>query len=184
MNIEFIRQVVQTRQMTFGALALLLIANLGLYLFTTIYQAPRLSALQAQAAEKRQLASAGITQDAATIFRQGKADLATWESRIAPKKEFARFVGELFEVAAGNSLKVGGVTYKVAPIKEEKNLLAFSIGFNVAGKYAGIKSFISDLSRMRDIMYIENLALNNPRATEEVVDLKLQLTAIFRMEGT
>lgn len=182
MNIALLKETYQARKKTLLVLLALFLVNLVLYLFVALYQNPRVSGLRRQAAEKAQLAAGGVTQDAAAIYRQGKSDLAAWREKIAPKKEFTRLVGELFELAAGNSLKVGGVSYKPAVIKEE-NLLAYSIDFNVSGKYAAIKSFIADLARQRNIMYIDNLALNNQKLTEESINMKLQLTAFFRMEG-
>lgn len=182
MKIEFLKEVYRERRKTLLILLALLLLNAGAYLYTVFYQAPRLSVLHRQVAEKQQLHSGGVTQDAAAIYRQGKTDLATWRARIAPKKDFTRLIGELFELAASNSLKIGGVTYKPVPLKEE-NMLAFSIGFNVTGKYAAIKSFIADLARSREIMHIDSLALNNSKPTEEAVDMKLQLTAYFRLEG-
>ncbi|MGA2151044.1 MAG: type 4a pilus biogenesis protein PilO [Geobacteraceae bacterium] len=61
-------------------------------------------------------------------------------------------------------------------------MLAYSIGFNVSGKYAAIKSFIADIERLRAIAVINNISLNG-KAAEESVDMKLQLTAYFRVEG-
>ncbi|HEX9024027.1 MAG TPA: type 4a pilus biogenesis protein PilO, partial [Geobacteraceae bacterium] len=94
---------------------------------------------------------------------------------------FARFIGDIFETATNNSLKVGAITYKPAPLKDE-GLLAFSVDFNVSGNYAQIKSFISDLERLREIVVINNLFLSG-KNTEESVGMKVQLTAYFRVEG-
>lgn len=182
MNVEFLKEVYQARRKTLLILLALFLVNVAAYLYTALYQAPRLASLRGQVAEKQQLHSGGVTQDAAAVYRQGKADLVAWRERIPPKKEFTRLVGELFELASSNSLGIGGVTYKPLPLKEE-NLLGFSIGFNVSGKYAAIKSFVSDLARSREIMHIDSLALNNSRPTEESIDMKLQLTAYFRLEG-
>lgn len=182
MNVDFLKEVFSTRRKTLIILSALLVVNVGAYLFLVLYQGPHLSALQAQLVQKQQLNSGGVTQDAAAVYRQGKTDLATWRGRIPPKKDFTRVVGELFEMAGSNSLKIGGVTYKPEVLKEE-NLIAFSIGFNVSGKYAAIKSFISDIARSREIMHIDSLVLNNSKPTEEAIDMKLQITAYFRMEG-
>ncbi len=119
--------------------------------------------------------------DSADVYRQGTADLATWRARIYPKKEFARFIGEIFETATNNSLKVGAITYKPQQVKGE-DLLAYSFGFNVSGKYAAIKSFIADIQRLREIAVIDNISLSG-KATEESIEMRLQLTAYFRVEG-
>jgi type IV pilus assembly protein PilO len=155
--------------------------NIGLYLYSSTYLEPRLADLQKKWSDKRLLAAGGPVQDVTTVYRQGKSDLAVWSERIYLKKHFARFIGDLFETATNNTLKVGAITYKPDPIKDEK-LIAYSIGFNVSGKYAAIKSFIADIERFREIAVINNISLNGS-STEESVDMKLQLTAYFRLEG-
>ncbi len=182
MTVKSIEQIFRARMKSFVFIAVLVLANAGLLVYISVYQAPRLAALQNAWFEKRRAAEKGTFKDAAVIYRQGTADLATWRARIAPKKDFARLVGEVFEIAASNSLKVGGVSYKPTPIKDE-NLLAYSIGFNVSGKYAAIKSFLADLMQSREIITIDTVTLNSSGATEESVGLKVQLTAYFRTEG-
>ena len=98
-----------------------------------------------------------------------------------PKKDFTRFLGELFETAANNNLAVKNVTYKPDLIKEE-GLIAYSIGFNVSGNYAAIKSFISDIARSRQIITIDTISLSNGNPTQESLDLKLQITTYLRIE--
>jgi type IV pilus assembly protein PilO len=181
MKIDIIRQILKARQKSFICIAILIMANLGLFLFSSAYLEPQLADLQRKWSEKRLQAAAGPPLDPAAIYRQGTADLKSWRERISSKKEFTGFIGELFETAGNNSLRVGAITYKPTPIKGE-NLLAYSIGFNVSGKYAAIKSFIADVERLRQIAVIDNLSLNG-KADEEYVDMRLQLTAYFRVEG-
>ena len=182
MNIDFIRNILLARKKTVLALVALIALNLLLYFYGTVFQRPHLDTMQRQLDERRQAAAGGVTKDAATVYREGKKDLETWRNRIAPKKDFARFVGSLFELAAGNSLKVRGVQYQPAPIMGE-DLIAFTIHFDVSGKYSGIKSFIADLGRSPDIMHIDNISLSNAKQTEEAISMKVLLTAYFRPEG-
>ena len=181
MKIDIILQILKTRPKSFVCIAILIAANFGLYLFSALYQEPRLADLQRKWSEKRLEAASAPPQDPAAIYRQGTADLKSWRERIPPKREFAAFIGELFETAVNNSLSVGAITYKPTQIKGE-NLLAYTIGFNVSGKYAAIKSFIADIERLRQIAVIDNLSLSG-KADEEFVDMRLQLTAYFRVEG-
>jgi type IV pilus assembly protein PilO len=181
MNIALLQQIFKARQRSFICILILLILNVGLYAYSAAYQEPLLAGLQIKWAEKRRLAAGEAVMDMATVYRQGTSDLAAWRKRIAPKKEFARFIGDLFEAAGNNSLHVGAITYKPEPVKGE-DLLAYSIGFNVSGKYAAIKSFIADMERLRDIAVIDNISLDG-RASEESVALRLQLTAYFRVEA-
>jgi type IV pilus assembly protein PilO len=173
--------IIKVRQNIFIFIFILIVINIGLYIYSSTYLEPHLVELQKKWSEKRLLAAGGPVLDATVVYRQGTSDLATWRERIYSKKDFARFIGDLFETATNNSLKVGAITYKPEPIKDEK-LIAYSIGFNVSGKYAAIKSFIADIERFREIAMISNISLNGS-ATEESVDMKLQLTAYFRLEG-
>ena len=110
------------------------------------------------------------------------ADIGRWRALIPPKKDLARIVGEIYEIAKSNSLSVGGISYKTEQIKSEK-LLSYIIGLTVSGRYAAVKSFIADIGRMRDIVTIDDISLNNPKLTEEVVSLRLNLTLYLRPEG-
>ncbi len=181
MNFRMLRQIIASRRKSLIGIALLIGANIALYVCSSSYLEPQVSSLQNKWSEKRRLAAAEGTMDAAAIYRQGTTDLAAWRERIYPKKDFARFIGDLFEAAGNNSLKVGAITYQPKPNKNE-NLLVYSIGFNVSGKYAAIKSFIADVEKLREMAVIDNVSLN-AKSTEEKVDMKLQLTAYFRMEG-
>lgn len=182
MNGKLLRDIVRLRPKSLAVILLLAILNIGLYFYISYYQQPRLQYLHQQWSEKRRGAGSGNMHDAAAIFRQGTGDLTIWRNKIAAKKDFARLIGSLFDMAAGNSLKVGAVSYKPVTIKED-NLLAFTISFGVSGKYAAVKSFIADLMHSKDIMTLDNITLANTKSTEEAVDLKVQLTAYFKTEG-
>ena len=181
MNFTMLRQIIMARRNSFIAISVLILINIGLYIYSSAYLEPRVALLQNKWSEKRLLAAGGAVVDSAAVYRQGIADLAAWRARIYPKKEFARFIGEIFETATNNTLKVGPITYKLQPVKGE-DLLAYSIAFNVSGKYAAVKSFIADIERLREIAVIDGISLN-AKTTDESIDLKLQLTAYFRVEG-
>jgi type IV pilus assembly protein PilO len=181
MNWNLIPLIFNARRKSFMAILVLLLANLGLYIYYAYFLEPRVAGLQTRWAEKRLQAAAGSTLDAAAVYRQGKADIAEFRSRIPLKKGFAAFIGGLFETATDNSLQIGTITYRPSQLKGE-NLIAFSIGFNVSGKYAAIKSFIADIEGMREIAVIDNISLSG-KSDEEYVDLRLQMTTYFRVEG-
>lgn len=181
MNVKVIKELIKAQPGTFILVIALLLANLCLYLYASLYQTPRLEGLQSKWFEKRKSATGGAVLDSAVAYRQGENDLKAWRARIIPKRGFARFLGSLFETAANNSLAFKGVSYKASQIKDE-NLAAYSLDFNVTGKYGAVKSFIADLGRMREIMTIDNISLNNSKATEDAVALKVQLTLYLRME--
>src|SRR3974390_2634395 len=100
MNAKLIEQVLRARLKTFIFIGVMVLANAGLYVYVSVYQAPRLTALQNAWFEKRRAAEKGTLKDAAAIYRQGTSDLATWRARVAPKRDFARVIGDIFETAA------------------------------------------------------------------------------------
>ena len=181
MNLSLIRQIFFARRGFFIAILVMVPIIFSLYLFDTAYLEPHLASIQHEWSEKRVHAAMQGTMNAAAVYRQGNSDLAVWRERIYPKKDFARFIGDLFETASNNSIRVGTINYKPEVIKGE-GLIAYSIGLNVSGRYAAIKSFIGDIERLREIAVINNISLNG-KTTEESIEMKLQLTAYFRMEG-
>ncbi|GAM10651.1 pilus assembly protein, PilO [Geobacter sp. OR-1] len=180
MNKTYFKEILRTRTRALTVLLSILMLNIVLTVFLNVYQKPKLATLQESWFNKRK--TSGSVLDRGTAFDQGNADLQRWRSIIAPKKDLARIVGEIYEIAKSNSLSVGGITYKPEYVKSEK-ILSYLIGLTVNGKYAAVKSFISDISRMRDIITIDNISLNNPKLTEESVSLKLNLTIYLRPEG-
>jgi Tfp pilus assembly protein PilO len=181
MKIELLKQILTARRNTFICIAVLILINIGLFAYSSAYLMPRLAGLQRRWSDMRLQAASGASLDPAVIYRQGKADLKTWNERIPPKKGFAAFIGQLFETATNNSLSVGAINYKPQKVKGE-DLLAYTIGFNVSGGYAAIKSFISDIESMKDIAVIENISLSG-KSDEESVDMRVQMTAYFKGEN-
>ena len=177
-----ITEIIRTRRRSIVTIIVLLLANAALYVFHSFYQRPHLAEMQERAFAVRRSLKGGIPQDAAAVYRQGKSDLETWNKRIPPKRDFARVIGELMAAAKQNSLIVGSISYKPSPLTADRQVV-YTISFGVAGKYGKIKNFISDVSRLRDIVVINNVTLNNSKMTAEDVDLKLELSAHFRMEG-
>lgn len=180
MNIPLVTEIIKTRPKTFILIIVLVLMNISLYLFAAVYQKPRLESLQGTWFEKRKTADKGAAIDSAAVYRQGVSDLTAWKAKIIPKKGFAGLVGRLFETAAGNSLAFKGVSYKVSQIKDE-NLATYSLDFIVTGRYAAVKSFISDIGRMREIMTIDNISLNKMNDSGDSVTLKVQLTVYLRV---
>ena len=180
MNGKLLWDIVKSRPKSLAVVLLLVMLNGGLFFYNAYSHQPRLQNLRQQWAEKRR-AGVGV-RDAAGIYRQGTGDLATWRGRIALKKDFARVIGTLFDMASSSSLKVGAVSYRPVPVKQD-NLLAFTISFSASGKYAAVKSFIADLMRTKEILTLDNVTLSSTKTTEEAIDMKIELTAYFKTEG-
>ncbi len=175
-------EIIKIRRKSVAALVVLLLIDVAMYLYLSGVKRPQLEETQEKSFAARKALKGGVPQDAATVYRQGMTDLDTWNKRIPLKRDFARVIGELMASAKQNSLSVGSITYKPSPVKGERQI-NYTISFGVVGKYGKIKNFISDVSRMRDIVIINNISLNNSKMTEESVDLKLELSVYFRMEG-
>ncbi|RII27039.1 MAG: hypothetical protein CXR31_07185 [Geobacter sp.] len=180
MNGKLLWDIVKSRPKSLAVVLLLVILNCGLFFYSAYSQQPRLQNLRQQWTEKRR--AGGGVRDVAGIYRQGTGDIATWRGRITPKKDFARLIGTLFDMASSSSLKVGAVSYRPVPVKQD-NLLAFSISFSASGKYAAVKSFIADLMRTKEILILDNIKLSSTKTTEEAIDMKIELTAYFKTEG-
>lgn len=180
MNIKVIKEIISVQPKAIILIGGLLFVNLCFYLFTIAYQMPRIERLQNKWFEVRESSSAGSVQKSVAVYQQGERDLKVWRERILPKKSFASFVGRLFETAANNSLAFQRITYKVTQFKD-KNLFAYVMDFDVTGKYAAVKSFISDIGMIREIVTIDNISLSNSNTTEDSVSLKVQMTVYLRV---
>ena len=181
MNVKVMLEYIKAAPKVFILVGCLLMANVGLFLYASVFQQRDIEALQNSWSQKRDAVSGRGASDVAAIYSQGENDLKAWRARILPKKNFARFVGSLFDTAAHNSLTNRGVAYKVTNLKND-GLIAYTMDLNVTGKYAGIKSFIADLGRKSEILTIDNVSLSNTDATGDAVDLKLTLTVYLRPE--
>jgi len=179
-RLAYLKEIIRSRSRVLLALVLFLLLNIGLLLYQALVLEPKLANLQNQWFARR--STGGATLDRRAIFDKGTADLERWRSLIPPKKDLARILGELYELAATNSLSVGGVNFKPDMIKDQ-GLLTYTIGFNVSGRYASIKSFLADLGRLREMIAVETISLNNQKITEEKVNLKVSLVAYLRVEG-
>jgi type IV pilus assembly protein PilO len=182
MNATIVKEILKSQPRMLGLIAALVLTNICLSAYVALYQKPRLAEIQVSWFNKRQSATGAAARGMVAAYRQGENDLQSWQSRVILKKDFARFVGSLFETARNNSLAFKGVTYKPSLVKGE-NLAAYSVDMNVVGKYAAVKSFIADLGRKPEIMTVDNLSLTSSVENGESVALKVQLTVYLRMEG-
>jgi type IV pilus assembly protein PilO len=174
-------EIVKLKKKSFAFVLALLMINVFLYSYISTVQQARIETLQNNLLEKRRQRAFG-PENKAFVYSQGLRDLTVFRSNIPPKKEFGRVVGELFETAANNGLSVGNVGYK-PELTKKGGLLVYSLAFGVTGSYAAIKSFVSDIERTKEILFIDHLILNRTNATQEAVSLKIQISAYFRTEG-
>jgi type IV pilus assembly protein PilO len=174
-------EIIRARKKSFILILVLLTGNALIYFYASSFQQNKIETLQNSLLEtKRQ--NTGSKTSMAFAFSQGMKDLAVFRSLIPPKKEFIRVVGELNETATNNNLRIENIGYKPEMLKEG-GLLIYTLSFNVSGSYAAIKSFISDIGKFRELLFIDQLGLNSTGVNQESVNLKIQLSAYFKTEG-
>jgi len=176
---KVIKEIVSMQSKAFIVIGVLLLLNLCLYLYSAVYQLPRIERLQSNWFEKRKAMTDGTALDISAEYRKGEEDLKAWRARILPKKKFPGFIGNLFDLAEDNSLAIKGISYKSTELKNE-SLAAYTIDFSVSGKYAAVKSFISDIQRLHEMITIDNVSLSSGKNTEDSVALKMQMTVYLR----
>lgn len=179
---EMLHDIWRARRAAVVGLGLFVLLTLGLYLYVNLWQDRHLAQAQHSWTQLSQAAAGAQQGTPASRYRAGVRDLEQFRSRLIRKGEFPRFLGELFETARHNSLAVRNVTYRPSPVKGEE-VLTYGIEFTVAGRYGQLKSFIADLARSPQIVTIDSITLTNASRTEEMVELKLGVTAFLKLEG-
>lgn len=183
MKLTILKQIMVMRKKTLFAIAALFAVGLSFQLFLNLYQNPRVEKLQMEWMKSRELEGRGfLLQDRETLYRNGISDLARFRERVYPKSQFARYIGELYDLGAKNGLEIYSITYKPSLSKEDK-LLSYSLELTVSGKYPQLKKFIHDLGTHGNIQVINSIAMvaaNTPEAA--AVQLQLKMTSYFNME--
>jgi len=183
MNLIVIKQVVLLRRKSLIALAFIFIVTLALQFFMKFYHEPGLEKQRSEWLKLRESESRGAAlQSREILYKNGIADLARFRERIYLKSQFARFISELYEQAAINSLELLSITYKPALNKEEQ-LLEYQLAVSVSGTYSHLKKFIYDLGSSSNILVIDSISITSTDSSAETVQLQLQITSFFRMEG-
>jgi len=183
MNFEMLREIIAARRKSFGLIALFLALDLCLWLFLSLWQQPELEKTQKEWFAKRDAAARGVDRGVSARYQDTERDLDTFQKRIIDKKDFAGFLSELFATARSNSLVLKGITYRPV-VTKEAGIISYAIGFDVTGKYAGVKGFVSDLARFPKLVTVDSIALGNTSQTAESVNLRVQMTVLLKTEGT
>ncbi|HJV64959.1 MAG TPA: type 4a pilus biogenesis protein PilO [Geomonas sp.] len=184
MNYEMLREIVAARRKAFLLLGFLALLNLVLYAYLSGWQRPELDRVQNDWFARREAQAAGQNPAVAGRYQETERDLALFQKRLIPKRDFASFLSKLFDTAKGEKLAIKGVSYQPAPVKEQAGLVRYQLGFTVSGGYPVIKRFIADLGRFPEAVTLDSLILENHSHTSELVDLRVQLTAYLKTEGT
>ena len=181
MRLKNLFEIILLKKKPLLALAALLAIDIGLYVYISGYQESTLTSLRDSWLAKRKQQTEGSTGSIESVYYQGVKDLAGFYDRIPPKREFARMMGDIFEIASNNGLSLKTVGYKPVTVSGG-DLMAYQLSLNLSGGYAAVKSFIADIQRMREIVTIDSISLSGAGPTQESIDLKIQVSAYFRTD--
>jgi len=163
------------------AVGVLLIVNVGMAFGLQHYLVPAVDQRE-QLLIRRQaeLRGGGAgSEPPALIYAQGERDLAEFNKKIPPHREFTGLIKELQGLAEDAGLALTQVSYSRE--SEKAGLLRYTLGFSLAGKYVEIKQFIHALEQSPRLMLIEQVSLqggNNDEGSE--VRLQLSVATFFR----
>lgn len=182
MNREIFLQIVQIKKRPLIALLILLLIAATLQIFISQYQEKRIERLSVEWIKHREdLKRGAALVDRETLYRNGLADLAKFRARAYPKAHFAKFIGELYDIAARDSLELTSITYKPFLNKEEQ-LLSYAMTLSVSGMYPNLKKFISDLGASGNLLTIDSVAMSASSASPDAVQLQILITSYFKVE--
>ncbi len=182
MRLKNLQEIILLKKKPLLALAVLLATVVGLYVYISAFQEATLETLRESWMAKRKQQAEGGTASIETNYPQGVRDLAVFYGRIPPKRDFARVLGDIFEIVSNNGLSLKTVGYKPVTLSGT-DLMSYQLSLNLVGKYAPVKSFIADIQRMSEIVTIDSMTLSSASTTQESIDLKVQLSAYFRTDG-
>jgi Tfp pilus assembly protein PilO len=179
---RYVFEIIRQKWRLLSIILTLLLLNLFLFAMVSVYQLQSLADLQTKWSSLRsQTARAGLV-DAATLYHQGSVDLEKLKTRIPEKREFARVLSELLESAASSAVEVGSISYKPLQLKEE-TLLSYQLSFSVSGRYAAVKSYLSDLQKIPELIVVDTVAFSNNDVFVENVVMNLRITVYLRGEA-
>jgi len=184
MNFSILKQIVLSRRKPLLWLTAIIAIALSARLFIIVFQEHQLEKTREEWARKRAEESLGVANvSKETIYNNGKNDLAKLWERIYHKNQFARFVGEIYDVAGRNNLELTSITYKPELNKDEK-LFKYSLTLSTNGRYLQQKKFIRDLDMIDNLLHIDAISLASQGVSApDVVQLQTQITTYFRVEG-
>ena len=176
---QYLFEIVRQKWRLLSIILVLLLLNVVLGVVVSSYQLPELADLQARWNDLRRQSARSGAVDAAALYQQGTADLEKLKTRIPEKREFARVLSDLIEAAASSAVEVGTISYKPVQIKEEP-LLSYQLSLSVTGRYAAVKSFLSDLQNNRELLVVDSVELSNSDLYNENVVMALHVTVYLR----
>lgn len=177
--IQTFQEIIRQKKQLVIPLLVLLLLNIGLFLFTVMYQDSILAARGTRLTEMRRQVAAAGNRDVATVYSQGKKDLETLLQIVPQKRKFPVVLGEIMEAAHTEGVATANVAYKPSTLKEE-NLFSYNITMTNSGNYAQLKSFIENLQHFRQLVIVDQIIMTNSDPLAENISMELRLTVYLR----
>lgn len=185
MSYQMLRDMIEARFKSFAFLAFLVLLAFGCQIYLSTWQRPALEKAQVEWFAKREALAKGETLADSTRYRNGVRDIEALEARLVPKKDLAALLSQVYDTAKGNSVSLARISYQPASEKDQVGqILPYGVSFTVSGKYASVKSFLSDLVRYRELLTVDGVSLSNQSQTEESITLNIQATVFLKTEET
>jgi len=179
---QVILEIARQRRRIVTVILVLLLLNVAALVLLKAYLASAIGDAQGQWSDLRRRAAVAGLNDASSIYRRGKADLARLKARIPHKNQFPRLLAGIFETAASDGVRVGAVSYKPSVVKGNPALLSYGIILSVNGSYAAVKNFLADMQKNGELIVVDGMAMANNDPYEENVAMDLHL-AVYLQEA-
>ncbi|MDD2365241.1 MAG: type 4a pilus biogenesis protein PilO [Desulfuromonadaceae bacterium] len=176
---QYLLEILLQKRRLLGVLISLIVLNIALLVFQSLYQMPALAELQTKWSDVRRTAAVAGKQDAAALHKKASEDLLRLQSAIPERREFAGVLSKLYESASENAVQVGTFSYKPVQIKN-KPLLSYELSVAVSGSYAAVKSYLSDLQSSPELMVVDSVSFSNSDVYTENVVMNLKITVYLR----
>lgn len=172
------------KRLIIGALALLLLADVGLAYFNAKLSSPANNRAQALTAESRQLALVKADVERASKIRQTIPDILKkfdqFESTLLPASTgYSVIAQELDEYVRDSHLLVEGSQYH-AKEATGRDLTEVKIEASVTGDYNGIVNFLNHLQRSKNVYIVDSLAVDTGAETTRGAAAALRVTLHLR----
>jgi type IV pilus assembly protein PilO len=174
-------EILRRKRIVIAIILSLTVLNVILVSVIASYQEPKLEISRSKWIELRRLVARAGHADALSLHRQGIVDLEKLNTRIPPKREFARLISDILQAASDSGVTTGSISYKPLQIKDEA-LLSYKLTMAASGDYAAVKSYLSDLQQNRELIVVDSVSLENSDLFSENVVMNMSIT-IYLREG-
>jgi len=178
MEFTSLTEILQRYRIYWGACCILLFLNLIFYVAFIGRQQTKIDELQGLYVKKRM---AGVIErdDKSWQYEAIQKALQSFREELPATSTFADRVTELNIVIRKHGLSVSRMIFKPARV-DNLNLWKYTTSFTVSGKYARLKSLLSNIQNLPGLFCIESLAFKKRSKDQDLVDMSLTITTYLR----